>query len=467
MIHYFVAIRRNGLLTPDGLFVACQMLMLYGTVRLVDPASEVQVFYARLMAGAVAIYVISSMVTFLWLTRSETSSANDAHFRSSYSVSLLPPTAAILAVIGVSILITVAYFKAVGYSAFLTGLWGRLSGSPADIATLRLESYAGSAYFYPGYVNQFKNVILPSLTLVLVAWSFSRSGLFARACSIALLGVSALALMATGQRSALVMFLLTAMVFTFLHHGRRLPRAALVPVILGLPLVLLSTFVLARGAGSAEHPVRTALTDLIARFVNDNQESGIAAFIYTSASPVRYGREWLEQLAGVLPGNRGSDLSGQVFATLYGSTRGTSPPSLWGSIHYNFDTVGVILLAGLFGVLLQLLTRRTLCGVNYNSLELVGIAGVTVVLGTWVAGGIETPLNVGLVPYLGLWYWGSRIGRANRQPADQAVSMSGRPVPTGVGHRAVVPPQGRPAWLAGFEPKRGAPAAKAPGARWW
>ncbi|MEU4675440.1 hypothetical protein [Micromonospora sp. NPDC023737] len=430
VVHYFVAIRRYGILSPDGLFVVCQLLMLYGTIRLINPASDTEVFYGQLMAAAIALYIGASLVTHLCLRHSETVSAKPRVSYSAYRVSLVPPTAAIMTVVVISIVVTAAYFTAVGYSAFIEGLRGQLNGVPADIATLRLESYAGNAYFFPGYVNQFKNVILPSLALVLVVWSFNRGGLLARAASIALAVAALLGLMATGQRGALVLFLLTAMVYTFLHNRRRLPRKAmLVPLGIGLPLMLLSTYVLGRSADSAESPIRAALNGLVARFVNDNQMSGIAAFNYTAGSPVRHGAEWLEGLAGVLPGNRGSTLSAEVFYTMYGSTRGTSPPSLWGSIHYNVDTMGLILIAALLGVLLQLLTQRTMRAASYNSLELVGFSGVTVVLGTWMAGGLETPLNVGLVAYLGLWYWGSRTSLGQRQLSRRSHAPTRRPMP--------------------------------------
>ncbi|PZG18260.1 hypothetical protein C1I95_13970 [Micromonospora craterilacus] len=427
VIHYLVAIRQYGLLTPDGLFVACQLLMLYGTVRLVDPGSEVEWFYAQLMAAATAIYIVSSMVTSVLMRRGRTSGRRSF---TSYSVSLARPTGWILAVVATSIIVTVAYFTAVGYSAFLMGLQGQLSGAPEDVATLRLESYAGETYLFPGFVNQFKNAILPALTLVVAVWSFKHGGIFARAGSVVLIVLSTLALLATGQRGALVVFLTTAIVYAFLHNRRRLPLTAVIPILLGLPLVLLSTVVLARQSDDATGPLGGAMTDLANRFVNDNQVSGIAAFNYTSALPVRNGSEWLDGLLSVLPGHRGSTLSSEVFYTLYGSTRGTSPPSLWGSVHYNFDTFGLILVAAVFGFALQFLTQRSLRRSHYNTLQLVGLAGITVVLGTWVAGGIETPLNVGLVSYLGLWFWGGRLGGSGRHSATRAsrIPASRRPV---------------------------------------
>ena len=53
----------------------------------------------------------------------------------------------------------------------LIGLRAQLSGqSDADITTLRLNSYSGSQYFAPGYVNQFKNVLLPALVVIVITY---------------------------------------------------------------------------------------------------------------------------------------------------------------------------------------------------------------------------------------------------------------------------------------------------------
>lgn len=468
VIHYATALRKYGLLTPDGLFIASQLLMLYGTVQLIDRDNQTEAYYAQLMAMATATYIIASMLASSVLRRKREDQPAVRRM-ADYNVVLVAPRQSIVFVIAVSLVVTAAYFTAIGYSAFWAGLQGQLHGDPVDIATLRLDSYAGSTYLFPGYVNQFKNAILPSLTLLVLIWAFTRGRAVARLTALALAAASALALLGTGQRGALVVFLLVIVVYTFLHHRRRVPRAALLPLLMGVPLLLLATIVLARGPESSASPWRAATTDLFTRFTQDNQLSGIAAFNYTSRLPVRNGGEWLEALAGILPGNRGSSLSSEVFYTLYGSTRGTSPPSLWGSAHYNFGLLGTLVVAALLGVLLQLLTRRALRRGSYNCLQLIGYAGVTVVLGTWVAGGIETPLNVGLVSYIGLWYWGGRLNRAGRPSARLAAveswprhGASTEPVPAvplphrrGGGTRPSISPVGPPGARApaGLPPK--------------
>ncbi|MFD6612539.1 O-antigen polymerase [Micromonospora chalcea] len=443
VLHYVVAVRTYGLLTPDGLFVVSQLLMALGTVQLVDPDSTTETFYGRLVLGAVAVYLLVSMVTFMCLRASRRSVPRKVGDRAPYTFRLVRPTASVLVVTALSMAATAAYFAAVGYSAFVVGLRGVLTGQTENVSTLRLQSYAGEDYFFPGYANQFRNVLLPSLAVVLAVWFFNRRGLAGRVFALFPLGLATLALIGTGQRGAFFLFLLTLVVYSFLAVGRAMSRWVLLVPVLGAPVVFVATQVLGRSGDANGHPVTAAARELYRRFMEDNQLSGLAAFNYTSQLPVRNGGEWLRSLSGILPGDRGSSLANEVFATLYGSTVGTSPPSLWGSIHHNFGTVGVLVGAAALALLLQKITFNGLRRPSYNSLELMGYAGMTVVLGTWAVGGPETLLNTGLVAYLALWYWGGRI-----KPEQTALSARARraasAAPVSPGHEPVRWQPGRP-----------------------
>ncbi|MFG3298917.1 O-antigen polymerase [Micromonospora chersina] len=428
-LHYVVAVRTYGLLTPDGLFVVSQLLMAFGTVQLIDPDSRTETFYGHLVLGAVATYLLVSMVTFMCLRTSRRTVPRRVGDHAPYTFRLVRPTPGVVLVIMVSMVATGLYFAAVGYSAFVVGLRGLLTGQAEDVTTLRLQSYAGEDYFFPGYANQFRNILLPSLAVVLAVWYFNRPGLLGRVCALLPLGLAVLALIGTGQRGAFFLFLLTLVVYSFLAVGRVMSRWVLLVPLIGAPVVLVATQVLGRSEDGG-HPLRASASELYRRFLEDNQLSGLAAFNYTSPLPVRYGGEWLRSLLGVLPGDRGSTLANEVFATLYGSPVGTSPPSLWGSIHYNFGTLGVLAGAAGLAMVLQTITFNGLRRRSYNSLELMGYAGMTVVLGTWAVGGPETLLNSGLVAYLALWYWGGRIKRADTAlPARAAESSSTGPAP--------------------------------------
>ncbi|MDM4718313.1 O-antigen polymerase [Micromonospora sp. WMMA1363] len=429
VLHYGVAVRTYGVLTPDGLFVVFQLLMAFGTLHLVDPGSSTESFYGQLVVGAVATYLVVSLLTFLCLRTGRRSAPRRVGDRTPYTVRLIRPTPTVVSVAVVSILATVTYFVAVGHSAFVVGLNGLINGQPEDVRTLRLESYAGENYVYPGYANQFRNILLPSLAVVLALWFFSRPGPLGRLFALLPLGLAVLGLVGTGQRGAFFLFLLTLVVYSFLAAGRAMSRWVLLVPLLGTPVVVLATQVLGRSAG-AENALAATGSELYRRFLEDNQLTGVAAFNYTSQLPVRNGGEWLRSLSGVLPGDRGSTLANEVFATLYGSAAGTAPPSLWGSVHHNFGTVGVFVVAAVLAFILQAMSFHGLRRRSYNSLELIGYAGMTVVLGTWVAGGPDTLLNTGLVAYFALWYWGGRI-----RQTDTAVPFHVQPAST----RAVGP----------------------------
>ncbi|NJP32599.1 O-antigen polymerase [Micromonospora thermarum] len=436
VLHYAIAVRTYGILTPDGLFVVFNLLMVFGTLKLVDPGSSTEAFYGLLVVGAVATYLVVSLVTFLCLSASRRTTPRRMGSHAPYAVRLVRPTAAVLLVTVGSMLVTAMYFAAVGYSAFVVGLKGLLNGEPEDVRTLRLESYAGENYVFPGYANQFRNILLPSLAVILAIWFFNRPGRLGRILALLPLSLAVLGLVGTGQRGAFFLFLLTLVVYSFLAVGRALSRWVLLVPVLGTPVVLLATQVLGRSAG-AENPLAATGSELYRRFLEDNQLTGVAAFNYTSQLPVSNGGEWLRSLLGVLPGDRGSTLANEVFATLYGSPVGTAPPSLWGSVHHNVGTVGVFVAAAVLAFILQAMSFHGLRRRSYNSLELIGYAGMTVVLGTWVAGGPETLLNTGLVAYLALWYWGGRIKQTNTVPVRVRRPSSRQVGPPPSPHRTV------------------------------
>ena len=167
--HVLLITRKHGLLNPDGLFVQFQLLMCLGTFWLVDPTSEVEFRYASIMLIAFASYVVASIV--IGITLNEANSKR----RERATITLSAPTPGPVSWLAVSILVSVLYFYFVGYNTFLVGLVSFFSdeSEPADLATLRLESYAGSRYLFPGYVNQFKNILLPCLAVVVLHWFYA------------------------------------------------------------------------------------------------------------------------------------------------------------------------------------------------------------------------------------------------------------------------------------------------------
>ena len=404
-VHWFVAIRPYGFLTPDGLFSVSQVLMVVGTLQLVNFLDPIERQYSHVVVLGASAYFGASLVVH-WIEN-----RGKAQERHQYQVTICRPDRTLLSLLAFSLCIVIGYCIAVGYSAFYIGFKGQIEGVEADVATLRLNSYAGTRYLFPGYVNQFKNVILPGLSVVFVtwAWSSSQRQLSMKLLSAICIVLSVAGLLWTGQRGAFVAFTITTIVYLVLLNCGRMTRSIVLVLLISLPPMLAATVVLGRGD--------SASGGIVERFINDNQASGIAGFRYTANLPTQWGYEWWQSIVGLSPTNRGSTLAGEIFATLYGSTRGTSPPSLWGSVHYNFDTLGVLIIAVVLGLVAQVWTSRWLRRRVYNSLELMGLAGAAVTFGTWIADGPIALFNAGIVAYLFLW----KLGRGRR---DVGLSLS-------------------------------------------
>ena len=270
-----------------------------------------------------------------------------------------------------------------------------------------------------------------------------------------MLGAFAFVMVAgTGQRGAMVLSVLV--ILTGLLLGRVLRGSILVGSLMAFfALFALQTVVLQRQAaelaGSADSLSRLGVfaKALWSRVVLENPQSGIAAFHYTDGLPTAWGQEWAQDTVGLLPGHRGSDLSNQVFATLYGSTRGTSPASLWGDVFYNFGFVGSLVVTSCIAVALVWVGRATLLSLDRDSaptfLRILAAAGIAVSAGTWIAGTPASLLNQGLLAYAALFILEPRISgrRITRKRAA-------RPRPTTPARERVKPPltaasrEGRP-----------------------
>lgn len=417
-LHYLVATRRYGLFGADSLFMLMQWLMVIGTIPRLVPTQPLDADYAYVVAVPTCIYGISSILLALMQPHDPT------RYPASVQVEATPLRPTIVGLFILSAAIVLAYFTAVGYNTFLIGLQSLLSGGGAsgDVATMRLDSYSGDSYFAPGYVNQFKNAILPVLTIAIAHSLFAKKHPLRVTFTMVAGTFAGIALLGTGQRSAFVVAV--AICASALYRVNRQKFRRLAPPLAAAAFAVLavSTLVLGRGQAEIESaPDATSKGIVLAntitdRFTRINQESGIHAHWYTSQLPPAKGREWAQDISGVLPTSSGSDLANQVYESIYGVDTGTEPPSLWGSINYNFGWPGLILMPPIFAILFQRATRWANQGVPVNMLDLISRSGVCVVLGTWIMSGPSYLLNYGLIAFLGLAYIARRPGRG-RLPA--------------------------------------------------
>lgn len=404
----FVTRGRIGALSAPWIFACLQLIMAIGILPALSWDREADRMHAALISGTFLTFVISTVVMSLVPHRA-------GHVQSGNEFTWTRPRVGMALLTTLSIAICVWYYSSIGYLALFEGLQNARTGAGADIAGLRLASYTGENYLYPGYVNQFKNTLLPSLTVVIAGYLYSTHSRYRHIVAIPLIATAVVFILGTGQRGAFVTFAIAIVLFVRYSNPEAFRRRFIVLLLISLPIFLASTFALGRSstqlssAGSGAGRLIVLLQEVVFRIFGSNQESAVAGFRYIYDMPNQQGADWVLSLRGLLPGVTGSTLDNEIFAYLYASDRGNAPPSIWGSAYYNFGFVGALAVAaGIAGVLV-FLARRYDPDQSMNSLTLIGYVGMVTVLATWVAGTPVTFLNGGLVVYLGLYLVGQRV----------------------------------------------------------
>ena len=308
----------------------------------------------------------------------------------------------LIIIIFLSLTISFLYFYTVGYNLFLLGIYSIMSGQDLieDPATMRLYSYATDVYFAPGYVNQFKNNLLP----LSVCYMALRSVLLGRhrglVVAVLLSPVVIILLLGTGQRGAFVIATICFIIFLLTAFPRMKRRYIILPGVLFVILFMVSSLIIGRGSSELKDASDLLLLfeELFNRVLQGNQHAGLAGFRYFYAMPTAWGAEWLAEVRQMIPGLKDPNYiatSGIIFEILFGSMRGTSPLTLVGSLWLNFHIIGVTLMPLLLGILYQTVYHHLVMGPKtlFRLLIFSAIAGV---LGIWSVGGIANLLLNGL-----------------------------------------------------------------------
>lgn len=417
LLHYGVVGRAYPVLTVDKVFVFTQWVLASGTLVLLDSNDQADRLYSLVVTIPLVLYVVTSIL-FFWIRNSKRQRP------ATQRLKIVPyrPTFPIWGLLLISATVTITYFVAVGYNTFILGIYGLATGTTEDYTTLRLESYSNARHLLPGYFNQFKNILLPSLATVISIYLFqtARKDRFLVFVPAALL--SAVGLLGTGQRGAFILFCLTLLIFSSFWHKKGFVQRASIGSLFAAPLLLITTMILGRTTSGVRHgstwtsDITLLGSELLVRFFHDNQFSGQMAFRFTSGMPIQNGAEWVSAVLGILPHHPGSPLGRQVFHWLYGTDRGTAPPSIWGSVFHNFGWSGVVVMAVTLGVVYQTASHRCIAKKNMNTVELLGMAGTFAVCGSWIAGGPEYLLNAGCQTFILLWWMGHRAN--NVKPSE-------------------------------------------------
>lgn len=423
LIHHVVVRRKTGFWTADSLFVISCWVMLVGTLALPAVSAEVGSRYALVMFIPLVAYTSASIVVFA--VRSLR--APEARYRFERVV-VYKPGSWFWFTLVVSAIIVILYFMSVGYNLFLDSITGNAAADSAEFSQKRLAAYSGDRYLFPGYVNQFKNVLLPALATVAATYLLGSKIKGRLPYTIALGAGAVLSLLGTGQRGAFSLFAFTLCGYLWLVSPvRRWRRFGLVAMV-GFPLFTLATVFQMRNEALADDTagfgvrLTSALGEVSKRIFVDNQASGWAGFQFTRGLPTQWGGEWLDGILGILPTNSGSDLSAQIAKSLWGSDAGTAPVSMWGSVHYNWDWLGLFVFPVLLAVAYHWIGATALSAETPSTLELMGMVGTFVSLGFWIAGGPDTVLNGGGLTYALLWIVARRSRISTAMSRDESLS---------------------------------------------
>lgn len=412
--------RKLGFLSVSNIFIYMQLIMATGTMPLLDETVEADSVNAFLLLTTFLVVLVMTSVLTMLLPRMR-------QVRFAGVTSLIRPGFATWLLIVFSVLVCIVYYNAVGYLTIVESIKSVFSGASDDIAGLRLEAYAGDRYLLPGYVNQFKNVLLPALVAIVIPYYFRVRNPFRYIVALGLVALTLTFILGTGQRGAFVMFMIALVLYVYYINRKKFLRYLIAFVALGLPIFIASTIALGRSSAelaAAKGPMGqlfVLIGQVFYRIFGSNQDAAVAGFRYIYAAPNQAGADWLQSVLGILPGVAGSDLDNRIFATLYGSTRGTAPPSLWGSTYYNFGFLGSVVCAVLVAVLLFLVATMIGRYEEINAMQAIGFAGISATLGTWVAGTPVVLLNAGIIAYVFLWWWGRR-----RQCHDEVGDLRNR-----------------------------------------
>ena len=424
--YLLVLTRHRWLLNAASLFVLQQLGFFIGVVLLSDLNIAADRVHLAVSLGALCFFIVGNLWGRLWAPTPPQSARAFFDAPICRVESGVPFNALIIIIIISSIIVSIAYYNAVGYNLFLQSIRSMLAGNGAlsDIDTLRLRAYAGIEYFAPGYVNQFKNVLLPMSVAYLTARYIllrSRGDLVAASilvvpCLIFLLG--------TGQRGALFIACCIAGVFFNASLPAKARRKVNTVLVIFLVILLLSgTLVLGRTITqiTTMTDIRSLVSELSDRFIVGNQSSAVAGFRYVYGQPPQWlDGEWVRGLESVIPGHeRRVGLASEIFRVFYGSTRGTAPASIWGVAWHDFGLPGVLGLAFALGLSYQWLYATLIRGPKTLARLLV-YASLSVILGLWISGALDSPINDGLITVVILMMLikGSvRLGRLGRSSA--------------------------------------------------
>lgn len=392
VLGYFVYFFYKERITPVTIFIISQCLFFSGLIKYLDFESEYDIKIALIYLVANAFFGMGA-----WLGRGIHPVRRRSVIFSKNNLTVYQKR-----IFSLLVLISLFWFAFFCYKTNFSTLniifENIVHSRGVDITNTRLASYSvpGTAFIY-----LFRITILPTIVVIIL-----KSKGYSIPWKMLLCLFMVLFTLITGQRGGFVyvmlMWLLSYMIPLFYQNNKKLTKEAKKKAMLILGTLICVFFFLSTINGRVSGSLFGAVFQ---RFFDDNQITAYYAFHYIFDTGTCWGRNYYEEFVNLLvPGDKYLPLSKVVAGIMYGTTsRGTTPPCIWGSIFYNFSWFGIMMGAFLFGMLAQYIGYR-LYSREVTPARCVVYSYMFIDLGMLVAGSPFHLFNNGFVPMLALAY---------------------------------------------------------------
>jgi hypothetical protein len=257
---------------------------------------------------------------------------------------------------GVSALVCAAFTISVLRDESLALILAGVITGEGSFLEYRLTMYSGEAtYLAPGYVKQFRDVLLPVAIVSLAA--FERGP--ARWLVPVFAAAGAVASVLSGERFVIMVYVFT-LGLAFALRPRASQRAKWVAPVLaggGVFAAFVGATILLGRAEADQGPLGVLLGAagaLFDRVVMAVPRENAAGFSLWGPLAPTWGATWLADLSGVLPGVQ-AGLDHEIHDLLGGGSQGSSPLGMPADLYLAWGAIGVAALPLLYSLALQAL----------------------------------------------------------------------------------------------------------------
>lgn len=386
---YLFYLRKISRSNPVFYYLIVQLIMASGTILLLDFDYYSDIFYAVIYFISLVMFIVGSMLAIQLFNINK----KYAFFYNS-SIQIDSPLAIRLVIVFllISILVVTLYYFVIGYNLTYSMLFG---AGDTDFKTLRIGTYSGDTYYAPGYVNQFKNILLPSCLLALIATLFIQNRKFLYFILL-IISIPYLVyiLMGTGQRAPLIYVLLA--IFSGLNIMFRIK----VKWLFLFFLVIVLGFAFISFQSGRTDGVFNSLISIFARIFFIEQYESLLGFRYIFENlEISWFKQWFDALLGVLPNHQGSRLDHILYENIHKTDRGTAGLTLAASAYYNGSLINSFVFYFILGFTYIGVFSRLLSG-RKTILRCVGYGGVIFILSVFVVGTPVYLLNKGILGFI-------------------------------------------------------------------